>query len=101
MEAAYVDSLGLEGKEARKLKGRGDLKLIQKTPLPRGNEDERVRNEWSYKARRCLKQARRCEQMTYRVQVLLNPEETGGPRHLVIRHVAPNLTRTRGLGTQW
>ena len=70
VEEPYIKVLELEEKEEKKMRGRGGIRLVQKTPLPRGNEDKHVRNEWSYKARRCLKQARRCEQMTYRTKCL-------------------------------
>ena len=44
---AYVEFLELEPVEVGNLKGRGTVKLIEQVPLPRGNEDKRVRNEWS------------------------------------------------------
>ena len=47
--------------------------MVERTPTMRGDEDKRVRNVWSYKARRCLKQARRCEQLAYRIQMLTDP----------------------------
>ena len=40
--------------------------MITKKAPENGRKEERVRNEWSHKALRCLKQARRCEQIIYR-----------------------------------
>ena len=71
------------------------VNLTQKVPVPRGNEDQRVRNKWSYAARRCLKQARRCEQLTYRLQVLLSTDVVEDPRAAGdhgIEESAPALT---------
>ena len=68
MEEPYIKALELEEKDANKMRGRGEIRIVQKVPLPRGNEDKHIRNEFSYKARRCLKQARRCEQIVYRLK---------------------------------
>ena len=79
MEDAYLEFLDLEPKELKKAKGRGSVKWVENTPEPRGNEHKRIRNEWSYKARRCLKQARRAEQIAYRMLMLIDEEEIKGP----------------------
>ena len=75
VEDPYVNALDLEEKEAKKMRGRGEVKVIQRIPLPRGNEDKHVRNKWSYEARRDLKQARRCEQVVYRARCMFEPED--------------------------
>ena len=61
------------------MRGRGTVKIVEKEPLPRGNEDRRIRNVWSYKARRCLQQARRAEQLAYRMMMLIDEGEINGP----------------------
>ena len=80
-----MKALELEEKEAKKMRGRGEVKIIQRVPLPRGNEDKYIRNKWSYKARRDLKQARRCEQMVYRVRCMFEPDEEQQEGHGVAR----------------
>ena len=68
VEEPYIKGWDLEEKDAKKMRGRGEIKMVQRTPLPRGNEDKHIRNEHSYKARGSLKQARRCEQIVYRIR---------------------------------
>ena len=68
VEEPYIKALDLEEKDAKKMRGRGEIKMVQRTQLPRGNEDKHIRNEHSYKARGSLKQARRCEQIVYRIR---------------------------------
>ena len=76
---AYIKFLELTPKEEKKMRGRGSVKIVEKEPLPRGNEDRRIRNVWSYKARRCLQQARRAEQLAYRMMMLIDEDEIKGP----------------------
>lgn len=66
----YISALELNKKDVAKTRGRGSLKLVERQTSPRPHEDERIRNKWSYEARRCIKQARRCEQLSYRLEIL-------------------------------
>ena len=63
----YLD----DTKEMKKKIGRGQLKIIEKTPKVE-EEDKQgrcPRNKWYYKAVENLKQARRCEQAAYRIGI--------------------------------
>ena len=93
VEDPYVNALGLEEKEAKKMRGRGEVRVIQRTPLPRGNEDKHVRNKWSYEAKRDLKQARRCEQVVYRIKCMFEPGKETGARG----HETPSSNKNQGL----
>ena len=67
-EKAYHTAAELSEKDAKKNVGRCTLKLIQRVPETKAKEDDRMRKSWSYAARRCLRQARRCEQIVHRIQ---------------------------------
>lgn len=68
VEKAYHGDAELSVADAKRNAGRGTVKLIQRFPEMKAKEDDRIRNKWSYEARRCLRQARRLEQIMFRVQ---------------------------------
>ena len=57
------------------LKGRGTVNIIEKTPKPREPKKEEAWNKWYYKAIDQFRQARRCEQMAYRLTLLNQTKE--------------------------
>ena len=77
-EKAYHRVAELSEKDAKKNSGRGTVKLIQRVPENRAKEDDRIRNKWSYAARRCIRQARRCEQIVFRIQA----KQKKAPSHI-------------------
>ena len=60
VEEAYIKALGVSKGAEKTLRGRGEIMRTTKTPTTHDKTGS-MRNEWSYKALRCLKQARRGE----------------------------------------
>ena len=74
----YID----EEKESKKIAGRGTIILQEMAPRRRDTVDDAkdvLKNEWSKKALENLKQARRCEQIAYRIK-MINKEECGAKK---------------------
>ena len=71
--------LEIGDKEAeRAMKGRGKVTIIEKVPSTDRKEDRTIHNEWSQKAQRALKQARRLEQIIYRSEAMKEIEKDMG-----------------------
>ena len=66
------------GKEAEKLiTGRGKVNIIEQIPTPKTKTDNEVWNRWYHEAVDKLRQARRCEQMAYRILKYHEEKEDG------------------------
>ena len=87
-EGAYHKAAGLTENEAKKNSGRGIIKLVQKTPEVKSREEDRIRNAWAYAARRNLRQARRCEQLAFRLQ-LKQKKRGPTPRGILLQEMGP------------
>ena len=65
VEKAYLKAIALGNKEAEKMAKGGGAVMIAKKPQQKRKPEDAVRNEWSSKATKCLKQARRVEQLIH------------------------------------
>ena len=69
IEDTWLEHLKLDKDVAKKLKGRGEVKITKE--VPKGRDDKvkegSIKNSLMYKAIDNLKQARRCEQINHRI----------------------------------
>ena len=69
IEDTWLEHLKVDKDVAKKLKGRGEVKITKE--VPKGREDKvkegSIKNSLMYKAIDNLKQARRCEQINHRI----------------------------------
>ena len=77
IENAWNEYLELDKDMVKKNKGRREVKITTATPTisTKKTEEDKIRNEFMYKAKECLKQARRCEQISHRITIKLGVEE--------------------------
>ena len=77
IENAWNEYLELDKEMVKKNKGRGEVKITTAAPKisTKKTEEDKIRNEFMYKAKECLKQARRCEQISHRITIKIGVEE--------------------------
>ena len=74
IERSILESIGIDEETIRKVGGRGEVKITKKCHDQK-REQEDKRSGWDKKADKQLTQARRCEQMAYRVSIFERVEE--------------------------
>ena len=77
-ESAYLEHLDFTKDVQKKMKGRGKVILTTTVPERKTHADEHNKHprcEWGNEAWRCLRQARRCEAISYRLNVRRHADE--------------------------
>ena len=69
VERSIMEHNEVDKDAIKRSSGRGEVKLIKKCPEQR-KEGKDPRSRWDKKAKKQLSQARRCEHMAYRLQIL-------------------------------
>ena len=72
VENGWIDYLGLGKELAKKNRGRGEATIVKKIPGKNKDDNGVNYNEWTRKSIISLKNARRCEQMAYRIEMINN-----------------------------
>ena len=84
VEEAYIRYLEMPQEAAKQIRGRGKVTLRTMKPKCKGEEkteEDTVRNKWYFEAIRCLKQARRLEQVLLRGGAKEREERVMGEKH--------------------
>lgn len=68
VEKAWTSYLKPEKEVKKQITGRGKVTIVNKIPTTTAKSDKEIWNKWYYKAVDKLRQARRCDQIAYRIQ---------------------------------
>ena len=67
--------------------------MSKKVPGKANRKEDLIMNEWSIKAMRALKQARRAEQLLYRSEAMEGKEQSKKEQYMKLNREAPKLMR--------